>query len=448
MPVLQAGPYPLPNVRMPTWLVRFDKDGVCTSPGTAKALIDQIQKSDYSNVLFYAHGWNTDFTAAVDQYSRFLRSFEAVIDQHPLPNFKPIFVGVTWPSVWMPSTPGPQMAAIGDGEEVALTATLREAVIADIAEGLNADQRGELYDLVDTEILSREKALRLAELVSPIIARTPEEADGGEGQPIDAAGILRLATSMRSGNPPVEAGIDLDNVGVVGGGVGGVAAAGDGWDPTDIIKLASLFQMKDRAGRVGAGGVAVLLRSLLAATAAKDTGVHVFGHSFGAKVMLSALCAAQPLPRKPESLMLLQPAISHLCFADVVPGRPGPGGFRAALDLTASPIFTTFSRMDFPLHNVFHLALRRPADLGELKAAAAAAAGEPPDRYAALGGYGPRHSGQHAALDPIPALGQAYPDLAGAKVVGLDGSDHRITSHGDVANSFTAWALRTQIERS
>jgi pimeloyl-ACP methyl ester carboxylesterase len=221
-----------------------------------------------------------------------------------------------------------------------------------------------------------------------------------------------------------------------------LAAAGEGWDPTDIIKLASLFQMKDRAARVGVRGVATLLRNLLGATKA---GVHVFGHSFGAKVMLSALCA-QPTPqRSPESLLLLQPAISHLCFADIVPGRQGSGGYRKALKLVGSPIFTTFSSMDFPLHKIFHLALRRPADLGELRVAMA---GEPPDRYAALGGYGPRRAGERAAIDPIPALGENYPNLAGVTIVGLDGSAQRITSHTDVANEYTAWALRTQIERT
>lgn len=442
MPVLQAGPYPLPQVEMPTWLVRFDKDGACTSPGTAAALIEHLRTSDYSNVLFYSHGWNTDFTAAVDQYSAFLRAFENVVQQHPLPNFKPIFVGVTWPSVWMPSTPGPQIAAGGDSVADALAASLREKVVADIAEGLDEVRRGEFYRLHDVPLLDRAEALRLAELVSPFIANTPEEADGGDGEPIDVEGILKLATLLRSAEQASAISDDLDHIGVVGGPAGEVTAAGGGWDPTDIIKLVSLYQMKDRAARIGARGVATLLRNLLSAT---NAGVHVFGHSFGAKVMLSALCAPPVPQRQPESLLLLQPAISHLCFADTIPGRAGSGGYRAALGLVGSPIFSTFSSMDFALHKVFHLALRRPADLGELQVAAA---GEPPNRYAALGGYGPRRSGERAAIDPIPAPGENYPNLPGVAIVGLDGSAQRITSHGDVANEYTAWALRTQIERT
>lgn len=443
MPIVQAGPYPIPGATMPTWLVRFDKDGVCTSPQTAAALVEHLRTGNYTNVLFYSHGWNTDFTAAVDQYSSFLIAFQRVMQDHPLNPFRPIFVGVTWPSVWMPSTPGPQLAGIGDGDSDEQAATLRDQVIADIATGLNPDQREELYLLTDQPTLDRDQALRLAQLIAPIVSRTPDAAEGGDDEPIDAEGVLKLASALRIGETPPPQDADLDQIGTVGAApTGSLGAAGEGWDPTDLVKLASLYQMKDRAGRVGTRGVSVLLRNMLAATQANGAKVHVFGHSFGAKVMLSAICAPQALPQEPASLLLLQPAISHLCFATNVPGRGGEGGYRAALDRVQSPIFSTFSSMDFPLHKIFHLALRRPADLGELRIAA------DPDRYAALGGYGPRGAGEHAPVSPIPAPSEPYPDFGQAKLVGLNGSAQRITSHGDVANRYTAWALRTQIERS
>lgn len=442
MSLVPAGPYALPGVDMPSWLVRFDKDGECTSPGTAAALIEKIRSSDYSNVLFYCHGWNTDFAAAVDQYSRFVRAFEEVIQQHPLPGFSPIFVGVTWPSAWLPSTPGPQMAA-EDVVQQSFDASLFEKVLSEIAADISHEDRADFYELIDARMLGREQALRLAGIMSNIISRPPEEVDGAGGEPIREEGILKLATLMRNAETgSAKEDIDIDNIGVVGGGADPLAAAGESWDPRDLIRLASLFQMKDRAGRVGSRSVATLLRNVL--SAAKG-GVHVFGHSFGSKVVLSALCAPEPLPRQPSSLLLLQPAISHLSFADTVPGRTGAGGYRTALSLVKSPVFTTYSSMDFPLHNVFHLALRRPSDLGELQVGAA---GEPPGRYAALGGYGPRGIEDRTQIDPIPDAGDDYPALAGYRIVALDGSDKRITSHGDVANSYTAWALRTQIARA
>ncbi|CDX51558.1 conserved hypothetical protein [Mesorhizobium plurifarium] len=442
MSLVPAGPYALPGVNMPSWLVRFDKDGECSSPGTAAALVEKIRSGQHSNVLFYSHGWNTDFADAVEQYTRFLRAFEAVVQEHPLPGFSPIFVGLTWPSAWMPSTPGPQMAAV-DAEHKLSDADLFEKVLAEIAADISNENRTDFYELIDTGMLAREQALKLAGMMSSIISRPPEEVDGASSEPIAEEGILKLVALMRTAEKGSgKEDVDIDHIGIIGGAVGPLVAASESWDPRDFVRLASLFQMKDRAGRVGSRGVAVLLRNVLSAA---QGGVHVFGHSFGAKVVLSALCAPEPLPRQPSSLLLLQPAISHLSFADTVPGRTGSGGYRTALSLVKSPVFTTYSSMDFPLHNVFHLALRRPSDLGELQVGAA---GEPPGRYAALGGYGLRGIEDRTQIDPIPDAGDDYPALAGYRIVALDGSDKRITSHGDVANSYTAWALRTQIARA
>jgi pimeloyl-ACP methyl ester carboxylesterase len=198
--------------------------------------------------------------------------------------------------------------------------------------------------------------------------------------------------------------------------------------------------MKDRAGTVGATGASALLHDLLQRT---NAPVHAVGHSYGGKLLMSAI-ATQPAGTKPvKSLLLLEPAVSHLCFAATVPGRAGPGGYRQVLDRVVNPVLTTYSANDFPLHAIYHLALLRRSDLGELKIAAALTpAGNPPNDYAALGGYGPRGAAEHLIAE-IPAPGEAI-DMAGARIVGLDGSlNKRISSHGDVANPYTAWALRT-----
>lgn len=99
--------------------------------------------------------------------------------------------------------------------------------------------------------------------------------------------------------------------------------------------------MKDRAGTVGARGVAPLLTDLLRASEAR---VHLLGHSFGGKVVLSALCVPSDLPRKVHAALLLQPAVSHLCFAERVPGTDRPGGYRAALQRVERPILSKSHR--------------------------------------------------------------------------------------------------------
>jgi len=94
-----------------TWLVRFDKNGVCSSPKTRDALLDSLSAKKGRPVLFFSHGWNNDFADAVDLYRRFLFEFEKVLAAHAIAGISPIFVGVTWPSIWLPSDAGPQMAA-------------------------------------------------------------------------------------------------------------------------------------------------------------------------------------------------------------------------------------------------------------------------------------------------------------------------------------------------
>src|SRR5690606_15613941 len=66
-------------------------------------------------------------------------------------------------------------------------------------------------------------------------------------------------------------------------------------DPRRIIRLLTVAIMKDRAGVVGHGGVGKVLQTLLDHSAAR---IHLIGHSYGAKVMLSALSATRPTSRK------------------------------------------------------------------------------------------------------------------------------------------------------
>ncbi len=151
--------------------------------------------------------------------------------------------------------------------------------------------------------------------------------------------------------------------------------------------------------------------------------------------MLSAVSFGDNLPRKVESLLLLQPAVSHLCFADTIPGTTRSGGYLPAFNRVNKPILTTFSTHDSPLTKTFHLALRRKDDLGEVSIAAV---GEPPSKYAALGGYGPRRCGER--LIDIHDVNDPYNLNVGNHVIGLRG-DRTIKGHGDISNPSTWWAL-------
>ena len=186
-------------------------------------------------------------------------------------------------------------------------------------------------------------------------------------------------------------------------------------DPLDLVRGTTVWLMKDRAGRVGAHGVQQLLADMLGATQAD---VHLVGHSYGGKVVLSGplrrrhspagrVGAAAPARDEPS---LLLPADRRARPAWRLPAGAGP----AALP---QPILTTFSSHDEPLTREFHLFVRRRSDLAE-----AVIAGEAPSRYAALGGYGPAPVGGESTVRPDNDPGTPYTLDGGASVLGIESS--------------------------
>jgi hypothetical protein len=445
MPAVRpASPFPIEGINFETWVIRFDKHGICTSPETQALLLQRLAAKPCAPVLLFSHGWNNDFADAVALYKTFLGQFQAILQDHPLEGAAPIFVGITWPSVWLPSDSGPRMAAQpGSPGEISEISSVDSAV-NQLADALpqTTDWR-RFYRLTESNQISLNEARELARMLQPIVRASDDgatEAASSEDAIVEAFGELQRVAGDRS-SPD-----DLEEVGTVtGADTAPIAAAGlPAWlDPRWAVRLGTLYLMKDRAGTVGANGVCAMLAEMLERT---HGPIHAIGHSFGAKVMLSAAAALPNGTRRLQSLLLLQPAISHLSFAQTVPGQEGPGGYRVLLDRVAKPIFSTFSAHDFPLHTIYHRALLRRTDLGELKiAAAATTAGNPPSAYAALGGYGPRGADEHL-IDGIPAPGERI-DTNGKRIVGINGSkDSRIDSHGGVATAYTAWALRTLMD--
>ena len=468
-----TGPHPLKGVDMPSWLIRYDEHGACTSVQTRAALLDRLHSAPPSDIVLFSHGWNTGLEDAASLYTQFLRQFEALLAAHPPSRrFDPLFVGVLWPSIWLSFEGGPGIAS-GGADAMGAAGSLIGELAERIAAAVGTAGLARVYALLAAPAINDADAAELARLIAPAFGVIADEGAAAQGRDTVAEDVLAMMHALEATQPgahaaqpfdfddfsrPVHAG-DASDAGAAGsaGALPGQprAAGASAWlDPRHALRLFSLYQMKDRAGAVGFNGVAALLRDLLAIAGAPGIGastaaparVHAVGHSFGCKVLLSAICAA-PLPRPLASLLLMQPAVSHLCFADAVPDIAKPGGYRDALsaDRVLAPIFSTYSRQDFPLHDTFHLALRRASDLGEAQIAGepgSTSAGAPPSRYASLGGYGPRRAGQ-VLIDPLPPAGTpvALPK-DGVPIVAFDGSQGLVQGHGDVTGPALAWLLR------
>lgn len=459
---LPPGPYDeiaLPDgSRAPWYLIPFDKRGVCTAPQTRADLVEKARAGAFTDLFLFSHGWNNDFATANGRYRAFIERFQGLRQRFALSlpqPYRPLLVGVTWPStaLVLPWEQGPQMAAAADDPSLARDGAMvaEQQALADLAEELPAGDVTRFYELAARLRLTEGEALELARMVAPLYARAVDAAEDGSPDHHEPAALLELwqraAVETGDSDPPQHGFAAGEEVAPGAGGGAGPAAAGFlPFDPRGPIRAFTVWKMKDRAGRVGTAGVGKLLGDLLLVSSAR---AHLVGHSYGAKVVLSALLATPPGQRPVDSVLLLQPAVNGYCFAANVPGAGKAGGYRPVLDRVVQPILTTFSKHDAPLTRFFHLAVRRSSDLGEVQVAAAA-----PSRYAALGGFGPQGcTAQECREVPTKVPGNAEPRdryvLAGAnapRLWALQGEAH-IDGHGGIVNDATAWALYCQVEQ-
>jgi hypothetical protein len=453
-----VGPYetlPFANGTVPLYLVSFDKEGRCQSPLTLSSLLQEVATGKYTDVHVFSHGWNNVFKDAVELYRKFFGLYFGERDSLGLNDpatYRPVAVGIIWPSTLLvlPWESTPKIAAIaGSGAADEQAAADREALDG-IAESIRPADLDRLYHFAERgPTLNPAEARELASILLPLYREVAESESaspeiGGTEGPAPATGITaeqllalwqELSPAGADNNRAPGFAPDHPNPPGMPPAAAPVTASFLNWlDPRGPIRVASVLQMKDRAGKVGAKGVGPNLTQKLLAL--KTARIHLIGHSYGAKVMLSSLCC-QPVAARAASLLLLEPAISYVCFGRSIDGKSLDGGYRDALNRVEQPILSTFSASDVPLTKLFHLAVIRQSDWGEQKIA-----GLPPSRFAALGGFGPGglQAGESKTIE-MPAPRARYPSgEAGIRVYGVDGSKGQIKGHGDVATRFTAWA--------
>ncbi|MBH0779231.1 hypothetical protein [Nocardia bovistercoris] len=417
------------GARVPRYALQFDADGISTSPLTQRALIDAVGAGEFTDVIAFCHGWNNDWDAANETYLRFLSVFHKMMHDGGYRfdrEYRPALVGLYWPSAALEFSweHGPDIAAADERANTPDT-TLEFAPL--VAEG----DRAEFYRLTEPARIDETEGRRLIDMLVDVCATG--DADLPADTARDADDILAAWAMIEAELAPrVSPG---DPGGSANGGGPSPEAAGflSALDPRKLLRMFTVYQMKDRAGTVGTVGVGPMLREMLEKSNS-DTRFHVIGHSYGARVFLNAVSrpAGAPLPRPVDSMLLLQPAVNYLCFSADHP----EGGYRGAGEFVRQPIVTTFSLEDRALRCFFHLALRRGKDLGDIGVAGADA----PSDYAALGGYGPGGRVRVTWAD-IKDPGDLYPHVD-TEVLSVNGS-RTIHGHSEIFDPSTAWALFT-----
>ena len=341
----------------------FGADGQVADPQQRGVAPEVALGADVTDLLVLSHGWLDDPLRAQDLYTGLTAAMAQVGGAPP----GLAVLGILWPSKRFDVAP--------------------DAEAAEAAAAVN-DPTGRTAASFVTRVRAR---------VSASIVGLPdaaEYANPGEHQAI-FFGLDPGALLERFG--PLEDGISA------------------------VMNLSTYYEMKARSGAVGRGLVPVLG----AVRAARPrVRLHLAGHSFGARVMASALANCEPFPV--SSAMLIQGAFSQFGFAKQWDGvhdglfRPGLSGGRLQ-----GPVVVTYSHHDDMVGIAYELASRMAGDQPDTTGMVRDS--DVRDEFGAIGRHGALSTPESCWSAMLPVSGPGYAFPLGA-ISNLDSSAY-VSSH-------------------
>ncbi|MEU6900998.1 hypothetical protein [Streptomyces virginiae] len=338
----------------------FDSEG-----DVDRATQGAVARMEATDVLVFAHGWNSDRSTAVRLYDRFFAPFPALVG----PGVRLGYVGVVWPSMRFSDEPIPDFEAPGalaePGYGCALDPVTRQAL-----EGFWPGRGTELDRLAELLAERPESAAAFIEfgaLVRELAGVDAVHALAAPAVPaIFTDDVLEVCRALSLALARAGAGAGAASGAVAAGGEGPGLTVGGGpgglWGGAkELLRQATYYKMKKRAGVVGERGLGPVLAELAAGRPAMR--FHLIGHSFGARVVSFSLRAVPDGARYVRSVTLLQGAFSHYAFADRLPHDKGRGGALRGLHRKVDgPVVACHSPHDSALKVFYPLASRMAGD--------------------------------------------------------------------------------------
>ncbi|WP_351224390.1 serine-threonine protein kinase [Streptomyces sp. NPDC002133] len=311
--------------------ITFDADGDVNA-----AQREALGRLEVTDLVMFAHGWNNSRSLATRFYARFFAPFPGLLP----PGTRVGYTGVVWPSMMFTDEPIPDFGALAG------VFPGREPVL------------GRLATLLGEEPESRAAFAEFGSLVRELV-EVPEEGlvgdmagvAAGEGVPAflqeDPVEVCRLFTEALGGTEPSLA---------IGGGLKNL------WKGAkEVLRQATYYTMKRRAGTVGERGLGPVLGRL--ARSSPGLRVHLVGHSMGARLVAFALRGLPDGARPVKSVTLLQGAFSHYAFAPSLPHAKGSAGaLRDMQQRVDGPVVACYSQHDTALGVIYPLASRMAGD--------------------------------------------------------------------------------------
>ncbi|WP_051893368.1 hypothetical protein [Streptomyces erythrochromogenes] len=330
----------------------FDSEG-----DVDRASQGAVSRMEATDVLVFAHGWNSDRSTANRLYDRFFAPFPALVGS----GVRLGYVGVVWPSMRFSDEPIPDFEAPGalaePGRGCALDPLTRQA-LGEFWPGRRAEL-DRLAELLAEQPESAAAFIEFGALVRELAGLDAVHAVAAPAVPaIFAEDVLEVCRALslalaRAG--AAAAGTEGPGL-TVGGGLRGLWGGAK-----ELLRQATYYKMKKRAGVVGERGLGPVLAELAAGRPALR--VHLIGHSFGARVVSFSLRAVPDGARYVRSVTLLQGAFSHYAFADRLPHDKGRGGALRGLHRKVDgPVVACHSPHDSALKVFYPLASRMAGD--------------------------------------------------------------------------------------
>jgi esterase/lipase superfamily enzyme len=420
--------------------VEFTKSGAVHDPAQVRALLEGLP--DASDLLVLAHGWNNDLSEARELYDELTANLERLPQPASGPGSRVVVMRVFWPSKKFADedlVPGGGASSTDAENAHALVDALDTLKHdpdrlgqpdEDPVRAAAVDRAVTLLDDLDwSEGARREFVLQIRALLDP--GQTHEDDASREFFTLDPEELFD-----RFGQPiPLE--LEVEEGGAATLDEGGAAFLGDLLSGARaaarrIANFATYYQMKVRAGTVGAGGVA----TTLARVRERHPGlaIHLVGHSFGGRLVTAAASRFDP-GHAPVTLTLLQAAFSHNGLSRAFDGTRD-GAFRTVLQdrRISGPVLITHTKRDRAVGIAYPLASRIASDN-------AAGLGDRKDPYGGMGRNGAQHTPEVDAS--VAELGDDRSSYAFSPGVVYNlRADRRIAHHGDVRNPAVANLVR------
>ena len=430
--------------------LHFDADGVLQDAPA----FQELKSSGATDIVFIAHGFRNDENDATGLYDRFLTTFRDQLNSTAFAGVasrKLVVAGIYWPS-----KPFQETFAGGSVQALDSETAQKEAVKAKLenlkATVARADQKPKLdkaialLDQVSGSKAAQDQFVSLA--LSLWDNSDPDPTEGADRIRATEGSVLldklKVPIIVSTGQSRGEGGTMAVGGATVGSGqTGTTEGLGSLFGSLmgrigQFLNLTMWYVMKNRAGVVGAAGVAQAVRDLKAATPAVK--IHLVGHSLGGRLMAGCAKSLAQTNSHVESLSLLEAAFSHYGFS-TNNGKGQAGFFRDVIDkkVVTGPLIATYSAQDTVVGTVYAVASRLASDSVQ-------EVGDAHDPYGGIGRNGAQKTAESVS-GVLHAVGTPY-QFQIPKVNCLDGSGGLIKDHGDVANAFVTYAFASAVSQT